>query len=513
MPPMAGLSNQFPRNPVVPKIYPQNVTACDSFAIKDVFDPAEMEPEISRIQGSSIIPRLNVSYPTFSRRAWGLAVSTLLIGALAGLALSPTLGVRDQARRIRLKLGLTEASRTPGQWNRIQLDRSDLNLNRHQRAEAERLRSLGYVGGSVPAAGSSGVTFLASGLASSSLRYYTSGHAPVAYLMDASGHIRHSWQCSYQETLARCGDKADQFLEDRSGATDCWRRARVLKDGGLLAIFEGHGLIRLDRDSRLLWAYPGACHHDLDLSPDGKIHVLTREPVLVPRIHPEEPVLLDFISTLSADGEFLDRIDILAAFEGSVYASCLDQVAASGDILHTNTLERLDGSLAHRSPVFREGNFLISIRELNTIAIVDAETRLVVWALSGMWMAQHQPTLLANGHLLLFDNKGCLGRSKVLEIDPLSQAIHWMYEDRPGRPLFSALCGSAQRLANGNTLITESDNGRALEVNPEKAIVWEYRNPRRTGKHDEFIAAILEMVILPADFPVDWLELAARDHL
>ncbi len=35
----------------------------------------------------------------------------------------------------------------------------------------------------------------------------------------------------------------------------------------------------------------------------------------------------------------------------------------------------------------------------------------------------------------------------------------------------------AQRLKNGNTLITQGINGRIFEVTPEKKIVWEYWNP------------------------------------
>jgi len=35
----------------------------------------------------------------------------------------------------------------------------------------------------------------------------------------------------------------------------------------------------------------------------------------------------------------------------------------------------------------------------------------------------------------------------------------------------------AQRLENGNTLITQGINGRIFEVTPDKKIVWEYWNP------------------------------------
>ena len=36
---------------------------------------------------------------------------------------------------------------------------------------------------------------------------------------------------------------------------------------------------------------------------------------------------------------------------------------------------------------------------------------------------------------------------------------------------------SAERLPNGNTLITESDKGRAFEVTHAGEVVWEFWNP------------------------------------
>jgi len=41
-------------------------------------------------------------------------------------------------------------------------------------------------------------------------------------------------------------------------------------------------------------------------------------------------------------------------------------------------------------------------------------------------------------------------------------------------PFYSSLVSSAQRLPNGNTLITEGQSGRIFEVTPEHEIVWEY---------------------------------------
>ena len=419
---------------------------------------------------------------------------------------------RQIARQLRGQIGLAHASQGyPGHWGVMRpgvgAPVDVATLSSEQLAEMSRLQSLGYVGGSRPVSEFTGTTVNLFG-AAANLRFYLSGHAPSAELIGPDGQVRHRWQYSYQQCVSASAKTDNKFLVDKTGVTDCWRRARLMPDGDVLAIFEGHGLVRLDRDSNLKWSYSGACHHDLDLAADGSIFVLTREPHVLPNFHSSKPVLLDYITHLSATGQELSKIDVMQAFANSVYASFLTQTGESGDIFHTNTLEILDGQWAHKSPVFKAGNFLISVREIGVVAIIDPELEQVVWALSGMWHAQHQPTLLDNGNMLVFDNQGHGGQSKVVEIDPMSQEIIWEFADSPEVPFFSETCGTGQRLENGNTLITESDNGRAFEVTPAGAIVWEFRNPQRTGSEKQYIAAILEMVALPIDYQTAWLTTA-----
>ena len=78
--------------------------------------------------------------------------------------------------------------------------------------------------------------------------------------------------------------------------------------------------------------------------------------------------------------------------------------------------------------------------------------------------------------------------SRVIEFNPRTMEMVWEYifignEDvaaPPGeRTFFSAFISGAQRLPNGNTLITEGGTGRIFEVTPEKEVVWEFINPWR----------------------------------
>jgi hypothetical protein len=106
--------------------------------------------------------------------------------------------------------------------------------------------------------------------------------------------------------------------------------------------------------------------------------------------------------------------------------------------------------------------------------------------------------------MLLFDNCGQRNQSTIWEFNPVTREVYWYYRGNSRHPFFSAVCGTAQRLPNGNTLITESDNGRVFEVTRDKEIVWEFYNPHRAGEDDEYIAMVPEMVRLPPGFPDHW---------
>lgn len=328
---------------------------------------------------------------------------------------------------------------------------------------------------------------------------YVSGHAAEAVLMSMDGKTLHAWRFPLRRLWP------DLAKDPGKAKLEYWRRAYLYPNGDLLGIYEGQGLVKLDARSRVLWSHRGGIHHDLEVTADGDIWVLDREGKLIPRLNRSEGVLEDMITVLSADGKVRRRISILKAFERSRFRGLLARRPPAGDIFHTNTLEILDGRWAARNPALHRGNVLLSVLKLDAIAIVDPDREEVVWAETGLYRRQHQPTFLPNGRLLLFDNTGPgRDRSRVLELDPFGPApgrVFWQYGGRAGEELFSKTLGSCQRLPGGNTLITESENGRALEVAPDGRLVWEFRNPHRAGARGELVAVLFEMLRLPRDFP------------
>ena len=96
----------------------------------------------------------------------------------------------------------------------------------------------------------------------------------------------------------------------------------------------------------------------------------------------------------------------------------------------------------------------------------------------------------------------------MLEFNPVTLEIVWQYTPHEAGfvvPLdacrfYSPFISSAQRLPNGNTLITEGSDGRVFEVTPQHEIVWEYINPYwGTG------ALALNMIYRAYRVPYEWV--------
>ncbi|MCA9568983.1 MAG: hypothetical protein KC656_14135, partial [Myxococcales bacterium] len=273
--------------------------------------------------------------------------------------------------------------------------------------------------------------------------------------------------------------------------------------GEILAIYEGHGLVKLDRDSNVIWSWAEPAHHDLEVLDDGRIWVLARKARVVEDLNPRRAILEDFAVLLGPDGKEQKRVSLLEAVRATAEPVMNHIPRMRGDIFHTNSLEVLDGRVP--DPRFKAGNLLLSARVPSVVFVVDPDLGKAVWWNHGEYRKQHDPSILPDGHMLLFDNIGLGdGRSAVRELTvPMMEEV-WSYRASEENPFFSRFCGAAQRLPNGNTLISESGVGRVLEVDPAGKVVWRFDNPARAGENQEFVAIVPELVRLPASVMDGW---------
>ncbi len=291
--------------------------------------------------------------------------------------------------------------------------------------------------------------------------------------------------------FANDGTQLASYRFELRGIEHCELRS----DGGIVGLASDRAVIALDAGGQELWRYRGEVHHAFWVDEHDSVFVLERRPISRPTLTNSYRVYEDLVVELDEGGHKVDEVSLLDIFERSSYRFLLPgrleaspEARSSGsepilDLLHPNQIEVFDGRLADQWPDFQRGNWLVGFRNVNTIAVVDPRDRTIRWVWGpGNLTYPHHPSTVANGRILVFDNGTT--RSRLVEVDPRTLTIGWSYE--PADDFFTATRGSAVRLANGNTLITESNRARAREVTSQGDTVWEWLNPARleTGEHE-----------------------------
>lgn len=149
----------------------------------------------------------------------------------------------------------------------------------------------------------SGVLVHERGRAMDGVNFYSSHGKSAAYLIDMDGRLLHEWS-----------------HDNRGGA---WFDTRLLPDGSILVVVEHEGVLKLDRESRLLWSFEARAHHDLAIDDVGNIYVLASVPVRVPEIYPSVDVLDEKVIVLTAEGVRREEFSLLEVLRRSPYAFLL----------------------------------------------------------------------------------------------------------------------------------------------------------------------------------------------
>jgi hypothetical protein len=305
-----------------------------------------------------------------------------------------------------------------------------------------------------------------------------------AQLIDMDGKVLHRWETTFG-----------------SNTTRGWEISRLSEDGFLYAINARSGFVKLDWDSNIVWGLEGGYHHDFTFGPDGNLWVLYEKKREV--THGEKSGLIwdNGVAIVSPDGKlieeksFYDQLKDDPAFIKSLETrmrrvemmakrgkqeetedeeeDALDPKARAMDVFHANTIDFVNADVEGS---WKKGDLITSLRELDMIAVIDPSTMEVRWKWGTEELDRpHDPSVLENGHVLLFDNGMHRGYSRILEIDPKDGNKEvWTYKGTEADPFFSHMRGLVQRMPNDNLLITSSQQGRVFEVDREGNILWEF---------------------------------------
>jgi hypothetical protein len=364
---------------------------------------------------------------------------------------------------------------------------------------------------------------------------------PAAYLVDEAGSVIHSWSNPTHQLKPE--DNPPSYLRG-------WNHVEVDADGSLFAIVPLRALLKLTPESKLEWSCDIAAHHDLAVRDDGMLFVLTEAPRRVV-VDGCAYVILDNLVTLVDSGgavkSEVSLYDILStdsglrqlindaiqgrseSFRRRGWPTLEDQVprevvqetqailgnagyngelrralqrlrALPGkpcDVLHTNTLELLD---EHAEGIWNRGDLLLCMRELNTVAVVDPVRGKVRW----WWGAEelsgpHQPSVLPDGRILVFDNGLNARRTSLIVVDPNSREVIWNWSAQPPESFFCPLAGGCERMPNGNLLVTNSTAGGAFELTMDGQIIWQLTLPVTVYGAEKGRVSIYRMSAVEAD--------------
>jgi hypothetical protein len=275
-----------------------------------------------------------------------------------------------------------------------------------------------------------------------------------------------------------------------------WEAAKLLDRGDLVVVGVPSGemreegkrpfVARFSWEGDTIWRRDMEAHHDVELTPDGRLLVLTLEPRWIPEVSTATRVGDNLLTFLSLDGETLEERSLYEALASNPGELTFQSVHPERigeeeyiNLIHANAVACMPGGeLASRHPIYAAGNVLVTARHQDSVCVIDPASNTLLWAWGrGVLAGPHDGQVLENGNFLIFDNGLGRERSRVVEVDPRTKSVVWEYAAPEPPELYTITRGRCQRLPNRNTLVLSSNQGRALEVTPGGETVWEYLNP------------------------------------
>lgn len=259
-------------------------------------------------------------------------------------------------------------------------------------------------------------------------------------------------------------------------------------DGGWIQS-NGLDLISMSPEGNPIWTKRYYTHHIMRTTAAGDLLVLRSE--------------------ATRHGRYIRRFDVISKVDrktGEILASYsmaanFDQLAklaapplrihyfadhwsphpiAKTEATHANSVYELpENALAAKRPEFAAGNVLVHDNLLGLIFVLDRDLKRVVWSTAlkrPPLHALHDVQLLANGHLLFFNNHAEFNSSFLSSLDEFNiedSKIVWRYQPKMKAELASPYVGSVQMLENGNIFFSDmSSGGTMTEISRDGKIVW-----------------------------------------
>ena len=338
---------------------------------------------------------------------------------------------------------------------------------------------------------------------------------PAIVLVDKKGKIQHQWNLPLTELFGNL--KHQQYLDFlQRKRTKLFRHddSHLYQNGDLLTIvaeeteesdtaqvYDFAYLLKMDKDSNIIWQINDFVHHEFEINDAGKIFVIASKIIddypIVNQTNKTKPQFVDFVikEIDSETGQILRVISVTDAIKNSKYQPFLATSRFQGfelpdsskvfDILHVNDLIYVEKNMANLVPFLEEGDLIVSVKGLDAIAVLRPKINSIVWMTKGPWIHQHHIELTDVGKLRIFNNVNHYvmddkkeqfarhqERSSIIDYDLMTHETKIIYNDVAKRSLQSWSQSLHQEIDDG-FIFTFTDKGRIINTDFEGNILWE----------------------------------------
>ena len=254
------------------------------------------------------------------------------------------------------------------------------------------------------------------------------------------------------------------------------------EDDSAVFIYTGGPLVKIDRNSEVVWAVGRHFHHSLERDADGHFWSPLRLDES-PNIQ-EFSVWDDALARISPDGEIVYTKSVFDILVENGYEWVLASAGLQEDAVHLNDIQPVLRDGSH----WMKGDVFVSIRTPSAVFQYRPATNEVLWLRVGPWLKQHDVDILDDSRISIFGNDATFpmfdrtgasawslkDNSNLYVVDLATDSVSTPYSEVfASANIFTKTEGRSEIQPDGTLFIDETNRGRHLLVD-SVSVKWAF---------------------------------------